>query len=144
MTRVRRLFLAALAIGFACGAMVGQPLEGPQSVGLPCGECQAGLTCGEPLINRGLPVCVRACDAGCAANELCLEGTCQRPCQVVNDCGIRIVQQECVPLGDAGVCMVRGCDGHAACVGSYLCTREKVATGCAPVFIPPGYCRRTP
>ncbi len=86
---MRRLFLAALAIGFACGAMVGEPLAGPQPAGLPCGTCQSGLTCAEPAGSfMGLPVCVRACDAGCAKAEVCLEGLCRRPCAVVNDCGI--------------------------------------------------------
>ena len=143
---MRRLVLAALAIGFACGAMVGEPLEGPQPVGLPCGTCQSGLTCLEPAGSfLGLPVCVRACDAGCAKAEVCLEGSCRRPCEVVNDCGIPgIVDQQCVRVGDAGVCVVSACRGNDQCVGSSVCTQEKRAAGCNPVFIPPGYCRRTP
>lgn len=144
MERVRKLLLAALAVGFACGAFLGEPLVGPQSVGLPCGECQSGLTCGEALIWRGLPVCLRSCDAGCAMGEACLEGTCQRRCSIVNDCGIRIVEQVCVPFADGGVCLVRGCDGNTECTGSYACTRERASGGCSPVFIVPGYCRRTP
>lgn len=143
---MRRLFLAALAIGFACGAIVGEPLEGPQPVGLPCGTCQSGLTCAEPSGSfLGLPVCVRGCDAGCAKGEVCLEASCRRPCTVVNDCGISgIVDQECVRVGDVGVCVVHPCNGNDECVGSSLCTKEKSPGGCSPIFRPPGYCRRTP
>lgn len=126
--------------------MVGEPLEGPQPVGLPCGSCQSGLTCLEPAgSSPGLPVCVRACDAGCATREVCLEGFCRRPCGVVNDCGFPgIVDQDCVRVGDAGVCTVHPCQGNDECVGSSVCTRQKGTAGCNPVFIPPGYCRRTP
>ena len=146
MKPMRRLVLTALAIGFACGAIVGEPLQGPQPVGLPCGTCQSGLTCMEPPgASLGLPVCVRACDAGCATTEICLESSCRRPCTVVNDCGFPgIVDQQCVRVGDAGVCVVRPCSGNDQCVGSSLCTKEKGTAGCNPVFIPPGYCRRTP
>jgi hypothetical protein len=136
--------MVALAIGVACGAIRGQPLEGPQGVGNPCGACQEGLTCGDAQGSTVLPVCVRRCDAGCLKGETCVAGACERPCAVVNDCGIRVVEQTCRVVGDAGVCAVLPCYGSADCHGSYLCTKEPTAAGCQPIFTPPGYCRRTP
>lgn len=141
---MRRLVLTALVVGFACGTLLGEPLEGPQVEGLPCGTCRSGLTCGEVLPGRGPPVCLRSCDAGCATGEACVAGSCQRPCEVVNDCKLRIVEQECVRVADAGLCLVRPCDGNAGCLGAYLCTRDRAAVGCQPIAVTEGYCRRTP
>lgn len=139
------VFLLALAIGLSCGAIRGQALVGPQGPGNPCGTCQGELSCAKgPGGDEGLQVCLRSCDAGCPSTERCVEGTCQRPCSVVNDCGIRVVEQECRVVGDGGICVVRACHGNADCHGSYLCTQEQQATGCQPVFVAPGYCRRTP